>query len=105
MDESGGHLQPSEVAANLDTSLARLRHGPSLAPVGHRRRRGTIDPLGPVYRKRFEAVCRMAKATAVAVVTIPAAPAGLAVRRRGERASTDLSSFAMREGAWSYPCR
>ncbi len=97
LDESGEHLKPSEVAANLDTSLARLRHGPSLAPSAIGVDFGAIDPLGPVYRKRFEAVCRMAKATAVAVVTIPAAPLGSPFDDEVRRL-TDLSSFAMREG-------
>ena len=61
--ESGGHLRPSEVAENLDASLAKLRHGPSLAPSAIGVDFGDLDPLGPVYRKRFEAVCRLAKAT------------------------------------------
>ena len=95
--ESGGHLKPSEVAENLDASLARLRHGPSLAPSAFGVDFGEIDPLGPAYRKRFEAVCRMAKATTVAVVTIPAAPLGSPFDDEVKRL-TDLSSFAMREG-------
>ena len=95
--ESGGHLKPSEVAENLDASLAKLRHGPSLAPSAVGVDFGDLDPLGPVYRRRFEAACRMAKATTVAVVTVPAAPLGSSFDDEVRRL-TDLSSYAMREG-------
>ena len=49
--ESGDHLKPSEVAENLDAALAKLRHGPSLAPSAIGVDFGDLDPLGPVYRK------------------------------------------------------
>lgn len=97
LSESGGHLRPSEVAENLDASLARLRHGPSLATSAIGVDFGDLDPLGPVFRKRFEAVCRMAKATTVAVVTVPARPLGTPFDDEVRRL-TDLSSYAMREG-------
>jgi sugar phosphate isomerase/epimerase len=95
--ESGDHLKPSEVAENLDASLAKLRHGPSLSPSAIGVDFGELDPHGPAYRKRFEAICRMAKATTVAVVTIPAAPAGSSFDDEVRRL-TDLSAYAMREG-------
>jgi sugar phosphate isomerase/epimerase len=95
--ESGDHLRPSEVAENLDASLAKLRHGPSLAPSAISVDFGDLDPLGPDYRKRFEAVCRLAKATAVAVVTVPAAPLGSSFDDEVKRL-TDLSAHAMRAG-------
>jgi sugar phosphate isomerase/epimerase len=97
ISESGSHLTPSEVAANLDAALARLRHGPSLSPSAIALDFGELDPLGPVYRKRFEAACRMAKATTVAVLTIPAAPLDSPFDAEVKRL-TDLSSYAMREG-------
>jgi sugar phosphate isomerase/epimerase len=95
--ESGEHLKPSEVAADLDASLARLRHGPSLSPSAIGIDFGAIDPHGTAYRKRFEALCRLAKATTVAVVTIPAAPLGSSFDAEVRRL-TDLSAYAMREG-------
>ena len=58
-----------------EAATGRLRAAPSITPSAYtrrlRRRRG-----GRRYRKRFEAVCRLAKVQTVAVVTIPAAPIG-----------------------------
>jgi sugar phosphate isomerase/epimerase len=95
--ESGGHLKPSEIAENLEASLQRLRQGPSLSPSAIGLDFGDIDPLGPIYRKRFDAACRMAKSTTVAVLTIPAAPLNSPVDAEVKRL-TELSSHAMRQG-------
>lgn len=95
--ESGGHLRPSEVAENLDAAHGRLRKGPSLVPSAIGLDFGDLDPLDPAYRKRFEAACRLAKLTMVAVLTIPAAPLGSSFDDEVKRL-TDLSSHAMRQG-------
>src|SRR5262249_49949138 len=58
---------------------------------------GEIDPAGPVFRKRFEAMCRMAKPLTVAVLTIPAAARETPFDDEVKRLST-LASYAMREG-------
>src|SRR5215471_3959170 len=71
--EGGGHLQPSEVAENPDAAVHRLRQGPSLTPAALSLEFGDLDPASPILRKRFEAMCRMAKPLTVAVLTIPAA--------------------------------
>jgi sugar phosphate isomerase/epimerase len=97
VSESDGHLTPTEVAVGLEAALARLRQGPSLAPSAIGLGFGDIDPLGPVYRKRFEAACRMAKALTVAVLTVPAAPLDSPFDAEVRRLA-DLSSYAMREG-------
>jgi sugar phosphate isomerase/epimerase len=95
--ESGGHLRPSEIAENLDAAMARLRKGPSLSPSAIGLDFGDLDPLDPAYRRRFEAACRMAKATTVAVLTIPTAPLDASFDNEVKRL-TELSSFAMRQG-------
>src|SRR5947209_2932095 len=74
--EEGNHLRPSEVAENIDAALSRLRRGPSLTPASLALDFGPIDLGGPLLRKRFEAMCRLAKPLTVAVLTIPAAPLG-----------------------------
>ena len=95
--ESGGHLRPSEIAENLDAAMARLRKGPSISPSAIGLDFGDLDPLDPAYRRRFEAACRMAKATTVAVLTIPAAPLASPFNDEVKRLS-ELSTFAMRQG-------
>jgi sugar phosphate isomerase/epimerase len=95
--EGGTHLRPSEVAENPEMALHRLRHGPSLTPAALSLDFGDVDPAGPVYRKRFEAMCRMAKPLTVAVLTISAAPLGTSFDDEVKRLTT-LAGFAMREG-------
>ena len=95
--EGGQHLRPSEVTENLEASLARLRRGPSLIPSSLYLDFGDIDLGGPVLRKRFEAMCRLAKPLTVAVLTIPAAPLGSDLDGEIKRLSA-LAGFAMREG-------
>ena len=95
--ESGDHLKPSEVAADIEAALAKLRHGPNLSPSAITLDFGDL-PLGdPAYRKRFDAACRMAKATTVAVLTIPCAPLDSPFEAEVKRL-TELSSHAMRQG-------
>ncbi len=97
LTESGSHIKPSEIAENVDAAVTHLRQGPSLAPSAIGLDFGDIDPLGPVYRKRFEAACRLAKQTAVAVITIPAAPLNSSIDDEIKRLA-ELSAFAMRDG-------
>jgi sugar phosphate isomerase/epimerase len=95
--EDGIHLRPSEVAENSEAAIHRLRQGPSLTPAALSLDFGAIDPAGPVFRKRFEAMCRTAKPLTVAVLTIPAAPVGTAIDTEVKRLTT-LAGYAMREG-------
>ncbi|MFO0950229.1 MAG: sugar phosphate isomerase/epimerase [Isosphaeraceae bacterium] len=95
--ENGNHLKPSEVAENPEAAAHRLRHGPSLTPSGLAFDFGGLEPGGPAMKKRFEVFCRMAKALTVAVMTIPAAPAGSSFDEEVKRL-TGLAGVAMREG-------
>jgi sugar phosphate isomerase/epimerase len=93
--EGGSHLKPSEVAENPEAAAHRLRHGPSLTPAALALDFEEPDPA--VYRKRFEALCRLAKPLTVAVLTIPAAPLGTPFDDEVKRL-TGLAGLAMREG-------
>jgi sugar phosphate isomerase/epimerase len=96
--EGGGHLKPSEVAENPDAAAHRLRHGPSLTPSGLALDFGPgLEPDSPTLRKRFEAMCRLAKPLTVAVLTIPAAPRGTPFDDEVKRL-TGLAGLATREG-------
>jgi sugar phosphate isomerase/epimerase len=95
--EGGSHLKPSEVAENPEAAAHRLRHGPSLTPAALALDFGDPEPDPAAYRKRFEALCRLAKPLTVAVLTIPAAPLGTPFDDEVKRL-TALAGLAMREG-------
>lgn len=93
--EGGDSLHPTEIADNLDAALARLRKGPSISPSAFGADLG--DLADPGYRRRFDAVCRLAKSLTVAVITIPAAPLGSSFDDEVKRL-TALNAHATREG-------
>ena len=95
--EDGAHLRPSEVADDPDAAIHRLRQGPSLTPSALSLEFGDIDREGFLLRKRFEAMCRLAKPLTVAVLTIQAAPHDSPFEDEVKRLST-LAGIAMREG-------
>ena len=95
--EGGSHLKPSVAAEGLDAAALRLRQGPSLTPSAIGLDFGDLDRHSIPFRKRFEAMCRLAKPLTVAVLTIPAAPIDSPFDEEVKRL-TGLSSFAMREG-------
>lgn len=73
--EHGQHLKPSQVAADVQAAAARLRQGPGLAPAAFNLE---IDaPDEEEYHRQFRAVCRLARVTAVPLVTMR--PSGLEV--------------------------
>jgi len=95
--EGGTHLEPSSVAENPEIAIQKLRNGPSLTPTSLNLDFGPYDPDNTLFRKRFEAMCRLAKPLTVAVLTIPAAPLGIPFDDEVKRLAV-LSGHAMREG-------
>ncbi|HEV3165776.1 MAG TPA: sugar phosphate isomerase/epimerase [Isosphaeraceae bacterium] len=94
--ENSPHLRPSEVAENPEAALHRIRYGPSLTPSALDLDFGTDLDL-KTLRKRFEAMCRLAKPLTVAVLTIQAAPLGTPFDDEVLRLR-ELSEVATREG-------
>jgi len=71
---SGPHLTPAQVAADLELATQSIRIGPGLTPAAFNVQ---IDaPEKEVFEQQFEGVCKLARHTAVATVTLPAAPVG-----------------------------
>lgn len=70
--ESGCQLKPSEVAADVQAAAARLRFGPGLMPSAF-----SVEIEAPdegEWHRQFSAVCRLARISAVPLVTVrPAA--------------------------------
>ncbi|HEY7428445.1 MAG TPA: sugar phosphate isomerase/epimerase [Gemmataceae bacterium] len=70
--EHGCQLRPSEIAADIGHAAARLRHGPGLTPVAFS---VEIDADSTEeHDRQFAAVCRLARISAVPLVSLkPAA--------------------------------
>jgi sugar phosphate isomerase/epimerase len=81
--EHGKHLRPSEVAADVTHAANRLRFGPGLMPAAFS---VEIDaPTEEEATRQFRAVCRLARISAVPVLTLRAAVAGTALEQEAER--------------------
>ena len=74
IDEKGPHLRPSEVAQDVGTAAARLRFGPGLVPTAFS---VAIEAASvEEYDRLFKAVCRLARISAVPLISLEAAPVG-----------------------------
>ena len=81
--EHGRHLRPSEVAADVGRAAARLRLGPGLSPAAFS---VEIDaPNKQEYQRQFKAVCRLARISAVPLLTLTPARAGTPLNAEVER--------------------
>jgi sugar phosphate isomerase/epimerase len=69
--EHGRQLRPSEIAADIGHAAARLRHGPGLTPAAFS---VEIDAdSAEEHDRQFTAVCRLARISAVPLVSLKAA--------------------------------
>ncbi len=71
LDEQNGQLRPSDVVADLGRAAARLRHGPGLTPAAFSFDAGAVSAAE--FDRSFKAVCRLARISAVPLITIKAA--------------------------------
>jgi len=81
--ESGGHLKPSQVCADLDRAVQTCRQTHRLTPVAY-----SVDieaPEGEEYYGQFAACCKLAKATKVVTLTVRAAELGTPFNAEVER--------------------
>lgn len=84
--EQGSHLKPSEVLADLQLALLRIRIGPSLSPAAF-----DVEieaPTAHEYVSQLRAICRLARMSAVSILSIPAA---------SNRSSFDSEILRLRE--------
>ena len=71
--ETGNHLRPSAVTANLEGAIATCRNTHRASIVSYSVQ---IDAEGQEYYRQFAACCRLAKATKVVTLTVPSAELG-----------------------------
>lgn len=81
--ERGPHLRPSEVAQDVALAAQCIRIGPSLSPAAFNLEFETPDP--ETYRQQLHAICRLARMSAVTLLTIPAAPVDTSLDQEVER--------------------
>lgn len=93
--ETGGQLKPSEVADDVNTAATRLRYGPGLTPSAFSVEIEATDPAE--YDRQFKAICRLARISAVPLITLRAAPAGSAADTEIKRL-TRLNALSAAEG-------
>jgi sugar phosphate isomerase/epimerase len=79
--ENGNQLKPSQVLAEPDASLAMCRRT-RLTPVAYS---VEIEAEGDEYYRQFHACCRLAKASKVVSLAVPAAPLGTPFNAEIER--------------------
>ncbi len=92
--ERDGQLKPSEVLAELDDVIGRCRETYRLTISGYS---VDIAAEGEAYYEQFTACCRLAKATKVVALTVPAGEIGTPFNAEIERLQR-LVSIASREG-------
>lgn len=84
LDERGGQLKPSEVAANLEHAVQLCRETHRLKPVAYNLDQG-IDAEHPAYYEQFSACCKLAKATKVVTIAVPSGELGTPFNAEIER--------------------
>ncbi len=83
LHESGGHLKPADVAADLDRAVEVCRHTRRLTPIAY-----SFDvelPVEEEYYRQFAACCRLAKATKVVTMVVRASELGTPFNEEVER--------------------
>lgn len=81
--EHGCQLKPSQVAADVSAAAARLRNGFGLAPIAFYLE---LDaPSEEEHQKQFLAICRLARITAVPLLTVRPATLDVPIEHEVER--------------------
>jgi sugar phosphate isomerase/epimerase len=92
--ERGGQLKPSQLLTQFDETLAACRETYRLTISGYS---VDIDAPGEEYYEQFAACCRLAKATKVVTLTVPAGELGTPFNAEIERLQR-LVSIASGDG-------
>jgi sugar phosphate isomerase/epimerase len=80
--ESGGHIKPSAITADLETAIRTCRQPHRLTTVAYS---VDIEAPGEAYYEQFAACCRLARATKVVTITVRSAELGTPFNAEVER--------------------
>lgn len=80
--ESGGHLKPSEVCADLERAVHICRQTQRLTPIAYS---VDIEAPEPEYYRQFAACCKLAKATKVVTAVVRSSELGTPFNAEVER--------------------
>ena len=94
--EEGGHMRPSQVAADVEAAIQTCRQTQRLTLVAFSVDIGLPDS-DPEYFRQFAACCRLAKASKVVTVTVRSAELGTPFNAEVERLRT-MTAMASLEG-------
>lgn len=101
--EQGPHLRPSEVAADVNRAVQRIRLGSSTAPAAFSVQ---IDaPNEKEYLRQLQAVCRLARLTAVPLISVPAASSGSGLDDEVQRLTPLVKAAAVEGVILTVECR
>lgn len=93
--ENGHQLRPSQVHADLEEAVRVCRDTHRLTPVAYR---VEIEAEGPAYYEQFASICKLAKATKVVCLSVPAGEVGTPFNAEIERLR-ELVRIANLDGA------
>ena len=96
LHETGGHMKPSEVVADLDGAVRTCRQTHRLTPVAFSVEIDLPDS-DPRYYEQFAACCKLAKASKVVTITVRAAELGTPYNEEVERLRR-ITAIAALEG-------
>jgi len=82
LHESSQQLKPSQVLADFEKAVEICRHTLRLTPVAYNVQ---IEAEGDEYYRQFAAICRLAKATKVVTLVVPAGELGTPFNAEVER--------------------
>jgi sugar phosphate isomerase/epimerase len=81
--EQGPHLRPSQAVADIAMAGQHIRIGPSLTPAAFDIQIEAASDAD--FEKQLRALCRLARMSAVSVLTIPAGPIGVGIDQEVKR--------------------
>jgi sugar phosphate isomerase/epimerase len=95
LHEQGPHLKPSEVAEDVNRAAQQFRIGPSLSPAAFSVEMEVANPKEE--HRQLRAICRLARLSAVSILSIPAGPCGRGLDAEAKRLGT-LVRLTQEEG-------
>ncbi|MEM9413498.1 MAG: TIM barrel protein, partial [Planctomycetota bacterium] len=82
IDETGNHIRPSEVVADMEKAIAKCQSTRRLTVAGYNL---VVDQFDDAYLSTFETCCKLAKATRVVTLSVESGEHGTPFNEEVER--------------------